>query len=87
MGDDQSRPLQLLNDVGHRERLSGTGYAQKGLKLISFPKTFHKLCNGLRLVTGRCIRRMQTKLSHICPFLLCPQRTEPFVLSEAHRGL
>ena len=70
MRDNQRRSLQLFNDIGHREGFAGTGYAEQRLKLVALTEALHQFCNRLRLVAGRCVRRMQMKLAHVLSSLL-----------------
>ena len=55
MSNNQRRFIQLLDDIRHRESLSGTSDAQKGLALVAFFETIDQLLNGLGLVAGRFI--------------------------------
>ena len=52
VGNDQSRLVQCLNDIGHGKGLTGTGNSKQRLKLIALPEALHKFGNGLGLVTG-----------------------------------
>ena len=58
---DQRRLPQSLNSLSHREGLARTSHAQQNLIAISVPHTLHKRLNGLRLRTGRLIRRYNLK--------------------------
>ena len=52
VGNDQSRLVQCLNDIGHGKGLTGTGNSKQRLKLIALQEALHKFGNGLGLVTG-----------------------------------
>ena len=64
MRNDQCRPVQGLDHIGHRKCLAGSGHAQQSLELISFLKPLHQVLNSLRLVACRLIFRMQYKMIH-----------------------
>ena len=49
---DQGRLLQLLDDRGHREGLTGAGGAQQDLVFQSALDAFDQLSDGFRLVAG-----------------------------------
>ena len=51
--NDQRRALHGLNDVGHRERLAGTGDAHQHLVLPPHADAVHQRFNRLRLVPRR----------------------------------
>ena len=55
MGKHQSRPLELLDDIGHDKGFARAGDAQHGLFLHSQPGTLYQLTNGLRLTASRLI--------------------------------
>ena len=50
--NDESRLIQLCDDVRHRKCLTGTGYTKQSLELIAFPEASYQFFNRLRLVTG-----------------------------------
>lgn len=52
MGNNQRRPVQLLDDVGHGKSLAGSGDAEKGLALIALTETGYQGSDGLGLVAG-----------------------------------
>ena len=55
----QRRPLQLLNDVRHRERLARAGDAHQHLLAPPVAQPVHQLANRLRLIAGglkRCLK-------------------------------
>ena len=49
---DERRPLDGLDDVGHRERLARSGHAHQHLVLFSIAHTGHEFFDGLRLISG-----------------------------------
>ena len=51
MGDYQSGPLNLVDNVGHGKGFSGTGHTQKNLITIFFLQTGYQLFDGLRLIS------------------------------------
>ena len=52
VAQDESRPLQSLDDVGHRESLSGSGDAEQGHVTHPALESGDQLRDGLRLVAG-----------------------------------
>jgi len=50
--DYQRRLVDLLNDVGHREGLAGTGCPEKDLMLLIVQNVFGEGINGCGLVAG-----------------------------------
>ena len=52
VGDDQSRFIQLLDDIRHRKNLAQSSDDQKGLALFAFLEAFEQVSTGLRLVAG-----------------------------------
>jgi len=51
MGDDKCRALDLFDDVGHGEGLSGACHSQQNLVRIAPIEPFHKFGYGIGLVT------------------------------------
>ena len=64
VGNDQRRPVQGLDDIGHGEGLTGAGDAQKGLKLVALPESVHQFPDGLGLVSRRFVFGMKNKMIH-----------------------
>ena len=52
LSQDESRPLQFLDDVGHRESLAGSGDAEQGHVTHPALESGDQLRDGLRLVAG-----------------------------------
>ena len=52
MGNDERRLVQSLDDVSHRERLSGTRDAQQRFALVSLFEALHQISDGLGLIAG-----------------------------------
>ena len=52
VAENERWSLGLRNDVGHGERLSGTGHPEQHLMLIPFVHAFHQLSNRLRLISS-----------------------------------
>ena len=50
--NDQSRLIQLCDDVRHREGLTGTGHTEQSLELVAFLEASYQFFDRLRLVTG-----------------------------------
>ena len=61
VGDDQSRFLDLRNDIGHGKGLAASGHTEKGLFSKSFLDSLHKRGNGGWLVTRRFVLTFQFK--------------------------
>ena len=59
---DQRRPLQLLDDVGHRERLAGAGDAHEHLLAAAFAQVAHERLDGGGLVAGGLERGFELEL-------------------------
>ena len=59
MRNNQSRPLQPLDDIRHGERLAGSGDPQQRLILVPRLKTRYQLLDGLGLITCGLELRMQ----------------------------
>ena len=53
VGEHKSRPLQLLDHLGHCIGLARTGHTEQSLLLQPQFNTLCQLLNSLRLVTGR----------------------------------
>ena len=62
--DDERRHLHLLNDRGHGERLAAARNAQQDLILQPGFDAFRQCLDGLGLVSGCRVRRLQDKLIH-----------------------
>jgi hypothetical protein len=50
MGHDQRRAIQILDNVGSREGLAGTGHAEQRLVTVSHPDRASKLLDRLSLI-------------------------------------
>ena len=50
--DDQRRFIQLLDYICHRESITRTGDAKKGLTLVTFLEAFDQVSDGLGLIAG-----------------------------------
>ena len=50
VGQDQRRPLEAGDDVGHREGLAGAGDAEKGLMAVPDADRIDQSLDGLGLV-------------------------------------
>ena len=57
VAQDQRRPLEVLDDVRHREGLSGTGHAQQADVPDVILQRLGNLTYGFRLVAGRLVCR------------------------------
>jgi len=66
VGEDQRRPPHPLDDLGHRERLSGTGNAQQNLVLLAVDHTSGELFDGRFLVSFRLVIHREVE-RHIPP--------------------
>jgi hypothetical protein len=64
MADDQRRPLQSLDDVGHCERLSAARDAQQDVVILVAGKVLHQPVDGSRLIAGGFHRTDDFKLGH-----------------------
>ena len=64
VGQDQSGPLDLFDDLGHGEGLAGAGDAQQHLLLQSVLDPRRQGGDGLRLVTGGLVFRDHFKFRH-----------------------
>ena len=53
--DDQRRPLDLLDDPGHRRRLPGARRAEQGLVALARREGARELLDRVRLVAGRLV--------------------------------
>ena len=53
VGQDQRRPLHLLDDIGHRECLPGPRDAEQHLVLVAAHDAIDELLDSLWLITGR----------------------------------
>ena len=62
--DDQHGPVELGDDVGHREGLAAAGYAHQGLKLLALAQTLRQPLDGLRLVARRPKLVIQLECTH-----------------------
>ena len=59
--DDQRRPLQLLDDVGDRERLAAAGDAEQHLRGVAAHEACDQLLDGARLIAHRAQGGVQSK--------------------------
>ena len=64
--DDQRRPLDVLDDVGHRERLAGPGDAHQDLVLLAALEALDQGRDRLRLIARGLERGFQLEF-HDCP--------------------
>ena len=64
MSQHQRGPLDLLNDLGHGERLARTGDAQQNLLVQTAADSLCQRRNGLRLVPGGGVGRVNFKFRH-----------------------
>ena len=64
MGQHQCGPLDLFNDLGHREGLTGPGNPQQGLFLQPVVQAHGQGLNGLGLVPGGGIVADNFKFGH-----------------------
>ena len=55
MAQDQRRLVDILDDIGNGESLSGTGYPQQCLCRRSREHALGELCNRFRLVARRLV--------------------------------
>ena len=62
--DDQHGPVELGDDVGHREGLAAAGHAHQGLELLAFAQTLRQPLDGLRLVARRLKLVIQLECTH-----------------------
>ena len=68
VGQNQRRPIDLLDDVGHREGLAGAGDAEQCLVPIAGVQPFDQLVDRLGLVSGRLDIGDDLKIRHCaCP--------------------
>ena len=61
---DQSRLIQLSNNIRHGKRLTRPRHPQQSLELISLLKSLHQFRNRLRLIPSWLVFRMQFKMIH-----------------------
>ena len=66
MRNDQGRPVERLNDIGHGEGLAGASDAQQGLKLVALLESVDQFLDGLGLIARRLVFRMKHKMVHTC---------------------
>ncbi len=59
---DQRRPIQLLDDLGHREGLAGSGNAKQNLVLFAFVDTPGKRRDGRGLIATGGVVGMEFKV-------------------------
>ena len=64
MAEDKRGFLHTLYHIGHGEGFSGAGHAQKRLRRCAVIYPLHKLCYGLRLVSGGFILRCYLKVHY-----------------------
>ena len=69
VGQHQSGPLDLLDDLGHGEGLAGAGDPQQGLLIQAHLNTLGQGFDGLRLVAAGLIFRYHLKFRHIVVLL------------------
>ena len=62
VGDDQRRPLKLLDYVGHRERFAGAGHTEQRFVALPGPEPTDQLGDRLRLVPLRRQLRVELEL-------------------------
>ena len=62
VGQDDSRALQALDDIGHGKGLARTGDPEQGLVRQSIIDVLDDLIDGRWLVAGRCIGGDQFKV-------------------------
>ena len=55
VAEDQGRPLQTLDDIGHREGFAGAGHAEERDGADALGKGIAKAVDGRRLVAGRLV--------------------------------
>ena len=63
--EDQRRPLQLLDDVRHRERLARAGDAHQHLLGSTAAQAIDQFTNRLRLIAGRLERGVELELHQV----------------------
>ena len=63
MRDDEHRPVGLLDDIGHGERLSRTGHSHQDQMFNVSLQAFTELLDSFRLVTFRAVFRMKLLIS------------------------
>jgi len=71
VADDEGRPLDAGDDVGHREGLAGTGHAQEGLPAATGLEARKEGVDGGRLVALGYEVRHQFKAVHGHPSSVC----------------
>ena len=59
VGNDQSRSVEFLDDVGHGEGFAGAGYAQQHLIVHPLPDAFGEPFDGLGLISRGLVFGMQ----------------------------
>ncbi len=69
VGQDDGRPLRLLDDVGDGERLARARRAQQRLKLVAAIHAGHQPFDGRRLVARSREVGYQLKIRHSTPYL------------------
>src|SRR5690606_1958406 len=80
MREHECRPLQLLNDIRHRERLTGTGDAHQHLLAFPFAQSFYELANRFGLIACGLEGGGELELGHaggvkiLKPWLRIPDR-------------
>ena len=52
MGDDERRPVEVADDVGHGERLAGAGDAEQCLVFFAGQQSGSQSLDGLGLIPG-----------------------------------
>ena len=62
--EHERRPLDALDDLGHRVRLSGAGHAEQHLLVNAVFQALHERIDRLRLVARRLIGRNDLKIRH-----------------------
>ena len=67
MGQHQSGPLDLFDDLGHGVGLAAAGDAQQHLLAQTALQTLRQLLDGLGLVAGGGIFRYDFELRHSSP--------------------
>ena len=65
VGDHERRPIGLLDDLRHRERLAGPGGAQQRLVALSAFDTVNELGDRVGLIAGRLERGDEVEVGHV----------------------
>jgi hypothetical protein len=75
MGNDEGRPLNPLDNIGHGKGLSRACYSQEGLAWIARIQPCHQFLDGLGLIPGGDVicNKFKRVFSHILIFA----RTQP----------